>query len=231
MKTELDKIYGNIRSILEDARSNAYRAVNFAMVQAYWQIGCLIVEQEQEGKKRAEYGKQVLKELSKRLTEGFGKGFDERNLRSMRQFYLYFSNQNIGVDGKWSAVRTISKNDEPIESEESRKRNAVRSRLVDCNKELLLRHELSWTHYRSILKVEDETAREWYMNEAADQQWSTRELDRQISTLYYERLLSSKDKELVKEEAEEKFSELDTQEFIRDPYVLEFLNLKDFFFC
>ena len=179
-------LYDNIRNIIENARKSAYRAVNFAMVKAYWAIGKLIVEDEQNGQRRAEYGKAVLDDLSSRLTQEFGKGFDVSNLRYMRLFYINFQN---------------------------------------CD---TLRHELTWSHYRMLLRVKDEDARTWYMNEAAQQTWSTRQLDRQISVLYYERLLMSTEKAPVKLEAEEKMSELAPQNFIHDPLVLDFLNLKDY---
>ena len=155
---------------MEKARSSAYRAVNLALVQAYWHVGYLIVEHEQEGKERAEYGKALLKELSGRLSGEFGKGFDVTNLRKMRQFYLLFS-----------------------------KRDAMSPDSMEIGKTHSLRGELSWTHYRLMLRVENDKAREWYMNEATDQNWSTRQLDRQISTLYYERLLASREKELKRE--------------------------------
>ena len=179
-------LFAEIRQILIGARQTAYKAVNFAMVTAYWNIGRLIVEDEQQGSTRAEYGKAVLADLSVRLTEEFGKGFTEANLRNMRQFYQCFPN---------------------------------------C---YALRSELTWTHYRLLIRVQDEVARQWYMNEAAEQTWSSRQLDRQISVLYYERLLASKDTHLVREEAAQKLSLITPQEFIHDPYVLEFLNLKDY---
>jgi predicted nuclease of restriction endonuclease-like (RecB) superfamily len=213
-KLELEKVnnlYAEIRAVLEKARSSAYRAVNFAMIQAYWQVGYLIVEHEQSGKERAEYGKAVLEEISKRLTGEFGKGFDVTNLRKMRQFYLMFSKRDAaGLKSgptKQDAMR--------LESRGVIKGSAVRS-------------ELSWTHYRLLLRVENDKAREWYMNEAADQNWSTRQLDRQISTLYYERLLASREKEPVRQEAAEKLVQVEPEDFIRDPYVLEFLDLKDY---
>lgn len=156
------------------------------MVQAYWTIGKLIVEHEQNGEKRAEYGKGVLESLAARLTREFGRGYDASNLRYMRLFFQNF----------------------PI-------RDA-------------LRHELLWTHYRLLVKVKDETARMWYMNEAANETWSTRQLDRQISVLYFERLLSSQNVGSVKKEAAEKMKEMRPNEFIRDPYVLDFLNLGDY---
>ena len=128
----ISKLYKEISSILRTARANAYKAVNFAMVTSYWSIGQVIVEDEQNGNERAEYGKAVLEGLSKKLTAEFGQGYDVRELRKIRQFYLEFKNRD------------------------------------------LLRPELTWTHYRILLRVKDETARNWYMNEAANQTWSTR---------------------------------------------------------
>jgi predicted nuclease of restriction endonuclease-like (RecB) superfamily len=173
---------------LETARKSAYKAVNFAMVQAYWQIGRLIVEDEQNGENRAEYGKRVLEELAKRLTADFGKGFDASNLRYMRLFYKAFTN---------------------------------------CD---ALRHELSWTHYRLLLRVENQDARNWYMKEAAAENWSSRQLERQISVLYYDRMLLSANKQSIKADANENMAlaKLEPESFIRNPYVLEFLNLKDY---
>ena len=163
---DLDGLYDNVKSILASARQRAYTAVNYAMVESYWLIGQQIVENEQQGKTRAKYGKGVLKELAERLTAEFGKGFDERELRKMRQFYQFFQIRDT------------------------------------------LRPELTWSHYRRLLSVENEQARLWYMNEAADCVWSTRQLDRQISTLYYERLLASKDKAPIVSEAKEKMAQL-----------------------
>jgi predicted nuclease of restriction endonuclease-like (RecB) superfamily len=178
-------LYASIRNIVLSARSNVRQAVNDTMVQTYWQIGRLIVEHEQGGSTRAEYGKKTLEALSGRLSEEFGKGFDVRNLRNMRSFYQAY----------------------PI-------RNAVRT-------------ELTWTHHRQLLRVENTIAREWYAKEAIEQGWSSRALDRQISTLFYERLLSSQDKEGVRTEAAVRIAEQapsDPRDFIRDPYVLEFLG-------
>ena len=183
---EVEDLYAGIRNILDNARQRAYSAVNFAMVESYWLIGQQIVEHEQHGEARADYGKGLLKELAAKLSVEFGKGFDESNLRYMRLFYRCF----------------------PIRD--------------------TLRHELTWSHYRRLISVENEQARIWYMNEAADSVWSTRQMDRQISTLYYERLLASKDKAPVVAEAKQKMSELKPEQFIHDPFVLEFLNLKEY---
>lgn len=179
------KIYHDIAAILATARANAYRAVNEVMVQAYWEIGRIIVEEEQRGKKRADYGKTLIAELARRLTADFGKGFTETNLKYMRQFYLTF----------------------PI-------RHA-------------LRDELSWTHYRLILRVEKEAARNFYLNESINSRWSTRELERQINSLLYERLVLSRDKEQVLELAREGQLVRTPQDLIKDPFILEFLNIAE----
>jgi len=177
--------YGNVKAILEQARQSAYRAVNFAMVMAYWEVGRLIVEEEQQGKNRAEYGKALIVELPKRLTRDFGKGFSEQSLWNFRHFYLTLSNLSA------------------------------------------LRSELTWTHYKMLMRVKDEEAMVWYMNEAADSGWSTRQLERQINSFYYERLLASHEKKPVRREAEEKMAGMAPENFVKDPYVLEFLDIKE----
>ena len=131
------EFYGRIREILASARAKAYSAVNFAMVEAYWEIGKSIVE-KQGGNATAEYGSRLLEELSKQMTADFGKGFTTTNLKYMRQFYLAFPNRHA------------------------------------------LRDQLSWTHYRLIMRVENEQARQFYVNECAKSNWSTRQLERQI---------------------------------------------------
>ena len=194
VKVARGKFYESVAEVLRNARSNAYRTVNFIMVEAYWTVGKMIVEEEQQGKERAEYGAFIIGNLSIRLTEEFGKGFTEANLWNFRQFFLTFSSPDA----------------------EGRILYAVR-------------RELTWTHYRQLMRVEKPVAREWYMREAADQNWSTRALDRQINALYYERLRMSRDKTTVHKEMKEKTTLLAAtpQDFIKDPYVLEFLGLKD----
>ena len=152
---------------------------------AYWHIGRAIVEGEQNGKERAEYGKELIKQLSQKLTQKHGKGFTETNLKYMRQFYRFFDKSHS------------------------------------------LRDELSWTHYRLLLKVEDEQVRLFYMQETVDCNWSTRTLERQIGNLYYERMLMSHNRQLFKNEATEKQVSQEPKDIIKDPYVLEFLGLQD----
>lgn len=176
------KFYEEINNILVTARNKVYQTANFTMVEAYWNIGKLIIE-EQGGNEKAEYGTGLLKELSKQMTQDFGKGFTVSNLKNMRQFYLTFPNGYA------------------------------------------LRSELSWTHYRLLMRVENENAREFYMQEAVKSQWSTRQLERQINSFFYERLLSSKNKEQVAEEIQSLEPAKKPEDVIRDPYVLEFLRL------
>ncbi|MDR2231668.1 MAG: PDDEXK nuclease domain-containing protein [Tannerella sp.] len=178
----------DIKQILATARQKSYAAVNFAMVEAYWQIGKRIVEEEQEGKERAAYGEEILKTLSVELTKEFGKGFGERSLRDFRQFYLTFPETDI-----WHTL---------------------------CAK-------LTWSHIRLIMRVESRDAQKYYLQEAAENHWSVRALDRNISTLYYHRLLSSQIKEPVVQEMQEKTKDFqqDKLEFIKNPSVLEFLGL------
>jgi len=178
-----EEIYQNVRRSVITAQKQVYTAVNSAMVQAYWEIGEQIYLACSENF-RAEYGKNLLKFLSERLTEEFGNNFSERNLRNMRQFYMSF----------------------PI-------RNALRS-------------ELSWTHYRHLMRISDINARNFYMDECVKSNWSSRQLQRQITTFFYERLLASQDKECLLKEVESTEPKPEYEQIIKDPYVLEFLNLE-----
>jgi hypothetical protein len=170
--------------LIQNARQKALRAVDAVQVQTCWEIGRHIIEFEQGGSARAEYGTGLLQTLASSLAAEFGRGFDVSNLRHMRVFYQAF----------------------PI-------RDA-------------LRPELSWTHYRTLLRVEGDSARQWYMNEAAGRGWTTRSLERQISTLYYERLLATSDRTAVESEARGNLAPSQTpRDFVRDPVMLEFLGL------
>ena len=179
-------IYSEIKDALLLSRKQAYNAVNTAMIQAYWHIGRIIVEHEQNGSLRAEYGKAILQSISERLQQEFGNGFSVRSLQQMKKFYVLFPNTNA------------------------------------------LRSQLTWTHYRALLRVENDDARNWYVEECIRSGWSSRQLERQISTLYYDRLLASRDKTPVIAEANELTKPLAAEDFIKDPYVLDFLDLKNY---
>lgn len=167
-----DQLYKHISELIVETRTNVYRQTNALLLHLYWEIGRLIIDDEQQGQTRAAYGKAVLKQLSQRLTLEFGKGFDETNLRNIRQFYLCF----------------------PI-------RDA-------------LRHELSWTHYRQLSRVEEPDKRALYANHAVENGWDTRTLQRNIATNYMGRYIATS--ETAKQQPANS---------IKDPYIFEFLGL------
>ena len=186
-------VISDIKQIVAQSRQQAYAAVNQAMVQAYWQIGKRIVEEEQQGKERADYGKQLLKQLSVALTEEFGKGFSVQNIYYFRQFYLTFPEIFHTPCGKFATPWRI----------------------------------LTWSHYRRLLSVTNDDARNWYLREASEQMWSYATLNRNISTQYYERLLMSQQKDPVINEmkALTKDFDADKLEFVKNPMVTEFLGM------
>lgn len=181
------KIFEDIKQIIENSRFKVLKTINTEMINAYWNIGKIIVEEELKGEKRAKYGDYLIKGLSKKLTKEFGKGFTPTNLKYMRKFYNTFQ---------------IS--------------HAVRD-------------QLSWTHYRILLKIEDDKIRNFYLIESIENKWSTRELERQINSLLYERIALSKNKEETMKLSIKGQDITKKSDLIKDPYVLEFLNIKDNF--
>ncbi len=180
----VERLYVQIKSLMDNAREHAWVAVNFVMVQAYWSIGRLILLEEQKGKSRAEYGRRLVEVLAARLSRDYGKGFDPSNVWNMRAFYSAY----------------------PI---------------LDA-----VRRELSWTHYRLLLRVEKADARAFYETEAVNARWSTRELERQINSLLFERLALSRDKKGVKALAARGHEIAAAVDLVKDPYVLEFTGLR-----
>jgi predicted nuclease of restriction endonuclease-like (RecB) superfamily len=167
--------FNTIREVILISRQKVYRSVNFVLLETYWNIGKLIVEEEQQGESRAVYGSNLLKNLSRELTLEFGKGFDYTNLTNMRKFYFSF----------------------PI---------------LDA-----LRQELSWTHYRILSKIDSEEKRRFYLNEAAENSWNSRQLERQIKSLSFERTLNPISKE----------QNISIHSVLKDPYIFEFLGLSN----
>jgi predicted nuclease of restriction endonuclease-like (RecB) superfamily len=189
MDKELQKqtfAYENIRTTVLTAKNKVYTAINFAMVEAYWEIGKEIVIAQGENE-RAEYGKGLIEYLSKALTAEFGKGFTIANLRNMRQFYLMF-----------------------------------RNRYTLCS-------ELSWSHYRLLMRIDSDERREFYLKECAESNWSVRQLERQINSFFYERLLATQESEkmAVRNEIQNLEPQVDPKYILKDPYILEFLDLKE----
>lgn len=177
-------LLNNIKVLIQNARQNAVRAINQERVLLYWNIGKHIVEEEQNGKERADYGTYLIKTLANELTKDFGSGFSIRQLELCRQFYTVF----------------------PIT-------NALRS-------------QLNWTQYRLLLRIDNEDKRTYYIEESCKNNWSARQLERQIHSQLYERLLLSNDKESVLAVAKSEATPETPQEIIKDPMILEFLGLK-----
>ena len=178
------EFYESIKKLLNESRKNVVTYVNTTMLFTYWNIGKMIVE-EQGGKSVAKYGNKLISELSKQMTYDFGKGFDERNLRKMRQFYLMFP--------IWDLVRP----------------------------------ELTWMHYRTLIRIEDKKIRNFYMEEAIKGNWSVRELERQIATCAYSRFIQNnvKIENLTNTSDLSSLIKYDPGTIIKDPYMLEFLGL------
>jgi predicted nuclease of restriction endonuclease-like (RecB) superfamily len=192
----------NVSDILTQARKNAKTAVNLSMVYAYFEIGKMIVEEEQQGDNRAAYGKYLLQTLSDYLTKQFGKGFSVTNLKQMRQFYLTYGNDQIGqkVSDQFANLPSVSTG---------------------------RKFFLSWSHYLKLMRISNVDERHFYEIEAAKNDWSLSQLQRQFDSALYERLALSTNKEKVYRLALEGQSVESPKDAIKDPYVLEFLGLKE----
>ena len=218
---EDNMLVNDLRSIVSKARSKAFAAVNYSLVERNWRIGQRIVEQEQNGASRAEYGKHVIEVASAALTEEFGKGFSYTNIANYKRFYLTFSDlqilQTLSEEFKKQKHQTLSDESSLLPQ---------KGQTPPAQFELRL---LPWSHYERLIRVEDKKAREWYAKEAFNEGWSYRTLNRNINTLYYERLLMSKKKRPVVDEMQDKTKayQHDKLEYIKSPVVLEFLGLPE----
>ena len=194
---EIDKteqLYSSIKNLLLNARKQVLTTVNSVMTLTYYEIGRQIVEEEQNGKNRASYGKELIKNLSVKLTKEFGKGFGDRNIELMRKFYLVFSN-----DEKTKSL--ISESINPF--------------------------QLSWTHYIRLMRIDDIKERKFYEIEAKQENWTVREMERQIDTCLYQRLSLSRDKKEVLELSAKGQIIEKAKDLIKEPYILEFLGLEE----
>jgi len=209
LKATEELLYDRVSQIIDTARGHVARAVNTTMVQAYWLIGFEIVEYEQGGQKRSEYGTQLLKRLSKHLSQQFGAGFGASNLSRMRQFYLTFP--------QGSALAQVA---------HPRNLAALRQDF-HSTETIAFPPNLSWTHYRILLAVHDPTARSFYEIEAAQENWGTRALERQIGSKLFERLAMSRDKERILELGRQGQELSTAEDVVKDPFVLEFLGLHE----
>ena len=218
---EDNMLVNDLRSIVSKARSKAFAAVNYSLVERNWRIGQRIVEEEQNGASRAEYGKHVIEVASAALTKEFGKGFSETNIMNFKKFYLKFKEltipQTVSEEFKKQKQQTLSDESSLL---------LQKGQTQSAQFELRL---LSWSHYERLIRVEDKKAREWYAKESFEQGWSFRTLNRNINTLYYERLLMSTKKQPVVDEMQDKTKayQQDKLEYIKSPVVLEFLGLPE----
>ncbi|CAD0009555.1 PDDEXK nuclease domain-containing protein [Flavobacterium salmonis] len=204
-------IFKQVVELLQNARQQVLRTVNSTMTATYYGIGKIIVEEEQNGKDRAEYGKQLLKGLSEKLTREFGKGFSIRNLEFIRKFYLTYSNS--------VTLTRILENQNATSLEEDLK--------IEKTKSLISFFQLTWTHYIFLMGIDDEKERRFYEIESEKYNWSVRELKRQYDSALYTRLTLSRDKEGILKLSEEGQIIEKPKDIIKDPYILEFLGLPE----
>ncbi|MFA4874409.1 MAG: PDDEXK nuclease domain-containing protein [bacterium] len=218
-------IYERIRSILESARSSAARSVNTAQVAANWLIGREIVEEEQKGSRRAGYGEGLVRDLSARLQSDYGAGYSLANVKYFRKFYLEYP--RLVEVAKGHAVRSLLPgNQDPVLSGKSYALRSFSS--GECVwKPGQLHPNLSWTHYRTLLRVDKTEARAFYEIESINNNWSARELERQIGSLLYDRLALSKDKKGLMRLAVKGHEVAKPSDIFKDPMIMEFLGLPE----
>lgn len=215
MTTDENLFVKDVQKIVLAAKEQTFRTANVMMVVANWLVGRRIVLQEQNGNDRAEYGKRVIAMASRELSKQFGKGYGETTLRNYRKFYLQFSNMEI---------------QQPLLAKFSEESNSIQKPLhAESNSfSYKLRPQLSWMHYERLMRVDNLEARIWYMNTAADNQWSYRTLARNISTQYYSRLMQTPKElqQVVEEDMQSNSKELQTDQFdfMKNPVVAEFLG-------
>ena len=181
---EVDVLYNDIKKLVEESRNRVYKTVNTEMIKLYWNIGKLVVN-KQNGNHRAKYGDYLIDNISKKITNDYGKGFSQRNRKRMRKFYQCYP------------------------------------------KGTTMLSQLSWFHYLELIKIEDDVKRNFYMHECINSNWNVRELARQRSTLLYERVYNAKDKNKILEISNKGFIVNEPKDIIKDPFVLEFLDIKE----
>ena len=212
-----DSLFNKVSELIEESRKHIAKAVNIAMVYTYYGIGQYIVEFEQHGNSRADYGKKVLKRLSKRLTEKYGEGWSDANLRSMRQFYSVYSKTLTSgqqIDKKQTSLR---------ENSEFANQWSANSSNISVNKREFV---LPWTHYQILMRIDNPLERSFYEVECRKQNWSKRELQRQVASSLFERLALSRNKDEIMRLATEGQTVEKPSDILRDPLVLEFVGLK-----
>ena len=223
---------GDLKIIVGSAREYSYRAANLMQVVSNWLVGWRIVEQEQQGSKRAEYGKHIIALASKALTEEFGKGYSETNIRSFRRFYLEFKDIQIQQTVSAEFREKIFQIQQTISAESDENTNPLPiplKRTTEMENAQTLSAQLSWSHYERLMRVSDLKAREWYLKEAVSQQWNFHTLKRNIDTQYYYRLMQTPDaqKQIVIDEMQTMTADYQKEKsaFVKNPMLVEFLGL------
>jgi len=223
MRPEGKNLFDRVVSILEQARTNVVRAVNNNMVIAYWLIGREIVQEIQDGEKRAEYGKQVIEQLSMRLTEKYGRGFSTTNMRYFRTFYTVYSD-------RIPEIRHIACGEFKA-SEKRHTQSGVLDAMEMAIEQIGIKQgfspNLGWSHYRALMNVEHHNERLFYEIEVETEGWEVKHLKRQINTFLFARLLKSRDKKTVMELACQGQRISTPADTIKNPYILDFLGLPD----
>ena len=212
-------LFQQVVELLQNARHQVLRTVNSTMVCTYFEIGRMIVEEEQSGKDRAEYGKKILKGLSDELKKEFGKGFSIDNLENMRKFYLAYS-----ISESLTRILQITNSPSLMTNSESVKLEEIQTTKTQS---LISFFKLTWTHYVFLMRIEDEKERRFYEIESEKYNWSVRELKRQYDSALYTRLALSRDKEGVLKLSEQGQIIEKPKDIIKDPYILEFLGLPE----
>ena len=212
-------LFQQVVELLQNARHQVLRTVNSTMVCTYFEIGRMIVEEEQSGKDRAEYGKKILKGLSEELKKEFGKGFSTDNLENMRKFYLAYS-----ISESLTRILQITNSPSLMTNSESVKLEEIQTTKTQS---LISFFKLTWTHYVFLMRIEDEKERRFYEIESEKYNWSVRELKRQYDSALYTRLVLSRDKEGVLKLSEQGQIIEKPKDIIKDPYILEFLGLPE----
>ncbi|CAM3944670.1 MULTISPECIES: PDDEXK nuclease domain-containing protein [Flavobacterium] len=217
------ELFQQVVDLLQNARQQVLRTVNSTMVYTYFEIGRIIVEEEQNGKERAEYGKQLLKGLSEELKKEFGKGFSVDNLENMRKFYLTYS-----ISEFLTRILQIQNSETLTRISENTISQSVNGELENQKTQTLISFfKLTWTHYVFLMRIDDEKERNFYEIESIKNNWSVRELKRQYDSALYTRLSLSRDKEGILKLSKEGQIIEKPKDIIKDPYILEFLGLPE----
>lgn len=216
-------IFQQVVALLQNAQQQVLRTVNSTMVYTYFEIGRIIVEEEQNGKERAEYGKQLLKGLSLHLTEQFGKGFSVESLDRMRKFYRVYS-----ISSSMMRILEITNSSSVMTNLEQQKTQSLTAEFKNTDYQNLISFfKLTWTHYIFLMRIDDEKERSFYEIESEKYNWSVRELKRQYDSALYTRLALSRDKEGVLKLSQQGQIIEKPKDIIKDPYILEFLGLPE----